>query len=445
MQEPVDPIAERAKARVGSTLKDKWHIDALLGLGGMAAVYSATHRNGMRVGIKVLHTELSVNSEVRSRFMREGYLANKVEHPGAVQVLDDEVAEDGAVFLVMELLEGATLADRRARAGQSLPVEEVLIVADQVLDVLRAAHAKSIVHRDIKPDNIFILRTGSVKVLDFGIARLRELSGTTQATRSGALMGTPAYMAPEQARARWDEVDARTDLWSLGATMFSLLSGRAVHEADTLNEQLLSAMTNPAPSIATFAPALTIPVVEVIDRALEFDKNGRWTDAEHMQAAVRTAYQMLTGVSCEGLLLPEPGTPERQPSSVTFARTAVAVARPSEIPPHGRGRRRVLLVSAIALVALVVGYALWPGGTQGPTADGADAGLPPTPLAAAVEQVDEPDAAGEEESQEDAGAVASRPVSIAKVQAASTVKKPEKPDVKKPVKKKTTTKRPRHN
>src|SRR6266487_1132044 len=103
MQDSKDPLVERARERVGLTLKDKWRLDTLLGVGGMAAVYSATHRNGKRVAIKMLHPELSLNNEVRTRFLREGYVANRVEHPGAVTVLDDEITDDGSVFLVMEL------------------------------------------------------------------------------------------------------------------------------------------------------------------------------------------------------------------------------------------------------------------------------------------------------------------------------------------------------
>jgi len=245
MDEANDPLVERSKQRVGRTLKDKWRLDELIGVGGMAAVYSATHtNNGKRVAVKMLHTELAVGSgEIKTRFLREGRVANKVEHPGAVEVIDDEVDDDGTVFLVMELLDGETLAHRFERKARSLVIEEVLLVADQVLDVLTAAHEKHIVHRDIKPDNIFLTRTGGVKLLDFGIARLRELSTESSATRSGSTMNTPAYMAPEQARAHWDEVDARTDLWAVGATMFKLLTGRVVHVAETVNEQLLAAMT----------------------------------------------------------------------------------------------------------------------------------------------------------------------------------------------------------
>ncbi|MCA9631121.1 MAG: serine/threonine protein kinase, partial [Myxococcales bacterium] len=238
MAENVDSLVQRAQARVGSVLNEKWTLESLLGVGGMAAVYAATHRNKKRGAVKLLHPELSHEPTIRQRFLREGYVANTVDHPGAVRVDDDDVTEDGAAFLVMELLEGETLESRAERKGGRLPVSEVLPVADQLLDVLIAAHAKGIVHRDLKPENLFLTRAGVLKVLDFGIARLRENNEKSTATQTGSTMGTPAFMAPEQARGRWEDVDARTDLWAVGAILFNLLSGRLVFEARTTNEML---------------------------------------------------------------------------------------------------------------------------------------------------------------------------------------------------------------
>ncbi len=295
--EIMDPLVMRARARVGSVLHSKWRLDVLLGVGGMAAVYAATHRNGSRVAVKILHPELSLNAQVKTRFLREGYVANKVEHPGAVLVSDDDVAEDGSAFLVMELLDGETLEDRRVRSGGQLSEDDVLSVADQLLDVLAAAHAKGVIHRDLKPENVFVTRDGRVKVLDFGIARLRELSTASTATQSGATMGTPYYMAPEQARGLWDEVDGRTDLWAVGATMYHLLSGSMVHDGRTANEVLLAAMTKPAAPLASVAPSVAPTVTHLVDRALAFDRDARWRDAAHMQDAVRHAFHDRFGAS----------------------------------------------------------------------------------------------------------------------------------------------------
>src|SRR5262249_17360695 len=144
-----DPVVARARGRLGMVLQDKWTLDGLLGVGGMAAVYAATHRNGKRVAVKMLHSDLSQHEEVKKRFLQEGYAANTIQHEGAVSVLDDDVAPDGSAFIVMELLEGETVEQRWERGGQRLPVRDVLAIGEQMLEVLAAAHAKNVVHRDI--------------------------------------------------------------------------------------------------------------------------------------------------------------------------------------------------------------------------------------------------------------------------------------------------------
>ena len=294
--EPEDPQIARARQRVGMTLQDKWKLDALLGVGGMAAVYASTHRNGKRVAVKMLHAEMSNNDEIRQRFLREGYAANTLQHDGAVSVMDDDVAPDGSAFIVMELLEGETVERYWERFGQGLAPRVVLAIADQLLDVLAAAHAKNVVHRDIKPENLFLTRGGVLKVLDFGIAKVFEAQQSrATSTRAGTIMGTPAFMAPEQALARWDEVDGRTDLWAVGATMFTLLSGATVHQGGTSNEQLVLSATQPARSLATVASGMPLEVVEIVDRALAFEKDARWPDALTMQNAVRVALEALGG------------------------------------------------------------------------------------------------------------------------------------------------------
>jgi serine/threonine-protein kinase len=284
---------------VGTTLREKWHLDSLLGLGGMAAVYAATHRNGGRAAVKVLHPELSINALARQRFLWEGHVANAVGHPGAVHVIDDDMAEDGALFLVTELLEGETLEGRRLRLGGRIAERDVLLALDQVLDVLEVAHARGVVHRDLKPENLFLTRGGQIKVLDFGIARLRELSAASRLTQVGDSMGTPAYMAPEHARGLWDEVDERSDIWACGASMFHMLSGSVVHDGRTVNEQLLEAMTKPAAPIASAAPQVSASVAAVVDRALAFEKQARWPDAHSMREALRQAYREACGAPIE--------------------------------------------------------------------------------------------------------------------------------------------------
>jgi hypothetical protein len=324
------PILRRANARVGHVLRGKWRLDRLLGVGGMASVYEATHRNGKRGAVKMLHLEYSGDGDARNRFLREGYVANRVDHPGAVSVLDDDVAEDGSVFIVMELLEGKTVdALMHARPDRRLDVATAVDITAQLLEVLAAAHAKGIVHRDLKPENVFVTHRGEVKVLDFGIARLRELSGAGAGagTKTGSVMGTPAYMPPEQALGNWDSVDARTDLWAVGATLFAMLSGRPVHVADTINKLLLAAMTQRAPAIASVLPGLSPGLAQVVDTALWFEQEPRFPDAQTMLAALRLA---VPGASLPGTLVLgaglAPATPGlgASPSAPGLARAASA-------------------------------------------------------------------------------------------------------------------------
>jgi eukaryotic-like serine/threonine-protein kinase len=283
-------------ARIGTRFGGKFQLDRLLGVGGMAAVYAASHRNGKRVAIKVLHAPHCASQQQRKRFLREAHVANTICHPGVVQIHDDGIEADGAVYLVMELLEGQTLAELHQREGPRLELELVLEVADQLLDVLAVAHERGIVHRDIKPQNLFITANGELKVLDFGIARMFEqVAGATLDTQVGAMLGTPAFMPQEQARGRWDEVEARTDLWAVGATMFTLLSGEFVHVGETPNERIGRAMTVPARSLATVASDLPASFIAVVDRALRFAPEERWRDARSMQAALRAVRAELHG------------------------------------------------------------------------------------------------------------------------------------------------------
>ncbi|MFO0613359.1 MAG: serine/threonine-protein kinase [Polyangiaceae bacterium] len=287
-----EPAFQREQM-IGRTLREKWRVDALLGSGGMATVYAATHRNGMRGAIKVLHAHLSHDEELRKRLVREGYVANKIKHPGVVRILDDDVTEDGLAFIVMELLDGEPWKARWQRAGKILPINDTLEVTAKVLDILRAAHAAGVVHRDIKPDNVFLTSDGEVKLLDFGIARLREANA--EQTQTGAMLGTPAFMSPEQALARWSRVDARSDLFSVGATIWTVATGRMIHPSTTVPELLVAVATSPAAPFASVFPDATPELSEAVDRALEFEPEARWRSAEAMLEAVERARASLTG------------------------------------------------------------------------------------------------------------------------------------------------------
>jgi len=273
-----------AASRVGTTLCQKWTLEKLLGVGGMAAVYVANHKIGRREAIKILHREVAQQPDLRARFEQEAHAVNRFHHPGVVEIRDIDVAEDGAPFLVMELLAGESLGERVRRLG-GIPLDEVLRLVDELLDVLAAAHTRGIIHRDIKLDNLFVQTDGSLKVLDFGIARIRDGMPLKMRTRAGATLGTAPYMPPEQIKGQ--EIDARADLFAVGATMFRLIGKRRIHEAANETEMLLKMASQPAPSLISVAPETPPGVSLVVDRALQHERERRYPDALTMQADVR--------------------------------------------------------------------------------------------------------------------------------------------------------------
>jgi serine/threonine-protein kinase len=390
--------------RVGTTLRDKYTLDALIGVGGMAAVYRGAHRNGNRVAVKLLHAELSVHADIRARFLKEGYVANSVDHPGVVRVLDDDVTEDGVVFLVMELLEGKTLGEMAERAHRQLPPQEVAGYAAQLLAVLAVAHQRGIVHRDIKPENLFVTRERVLKVLDFGIARMRD-ANTTSATRTGSMMGTPAYMAREQVLGLSKEIDGRTDLWAVGATMFKLISGKYVHEAETPESMMVFSATRPARPLATVALDVPAPLCAVVDRALAFNKADRYLDAPTMLAALEAACRASFGAPPADVRGSGPPAPAAASPPLVAPGAMGAMGAPAPPPPtaapiaHGPfGQQSPLASSAYAgpgagpSFALRAGSGVAPGpagfaapgvsttaGVSGlPRARAVDGPLPPT-------------------------------------------------------------------
>ena len=281
---PDSPTQELAEERIGRTLNGKWRLESMLGVGGTAAVYAATHRNGARVAIKILHPAISASNEARVRFKREGYIVNRVEHPGVVPVLDDDIDEtDGSAFIVMDRADGVSLCERVQRRLLNEP--EVLEVTEQLLDILASAHEKGVIHRDLKPDNLIVDEAGRVRLLDFGIARL--LDDDANLTRTGFTFGTPAYMAPEQAMGRKALIGPRTDLYAVGATMFTLLSGEYVQEAENAQELLIKIATQPARSLADVRPDASSELIDLVDRATMMHQEDRWPSAAAMLERVR--------------------------------------------------------------------------------------------------------------------------------------------------------------
>ncbi|KYG08998.1 protein kinase [Sorangium cellulosum] len=313
---------------VGKTFAGTWWIERVLGTGGMGSVLLGRAADGSQVALKVLHPELNAIAEVRKRFLREGFIGNSLGGadavPGVVRVLGSGETPEGLAYLTMEVLQGETLFDRMARTG-TMPPGEVLALADQVLETLAIAHARGVVHRDLKPENIHLGIDGRVRMLDFGIARVVDgLTGLPEktATKTGMIMGTATYMAPEQATGLIHDIDGRTDLFGLGATMFRLLSGRQVHGDVTEAMEVIAAATEQAPPLASVAPGISPAVAAVVDRSLAFIKFHRYPNAETMRADVRAvsagalppyAQAILDGRIRAGQPLSQPAPPLASP------------------------------------------------------------------------------------------------------------------------------------
>jgi serine/threonine protein kinase len=340
---------ERCRKRIGTSIRGKWKVDQLIGIGGMAAVYAATHRMGRRDALKILHAHVAVSKELRARFEQEAMAVNKLGHPGTAKIHDLDTTEDGRPLLAMELLEGESLADRNQRGPST--EREVIDLMLPVLDVLSAAHRMGIVHRDIKLDNLFACTDGRTLVLDFGIARMRE-GGEGIHTRTGAMLGTTSYMSPEQIQGR--SIDGRADIFAVGACMFRLLSQRRLHEAASDAELLIKMGTTPAPPLASVAPQVSPQLAGIVDKALAFDAAQRFPDAD----ALRDALQQWMGAAQQG---PQIIAAVSAHSSVRhqaeFAPTLAAV----EAKPQNPRRRAVVWIVAGGLAAALLPLLLWVG------------------------------------------------------------------------------------
>lgn len=276
---------EQAAMRIGSVLDERWMVGSLLGIGGTAAVYAAS-AGEERVAIKVLHPDLTRSQRALDRFRREGDALRAASHPAVPRVHGEGTTVDGCPYLVMDLLLGETAEARRRRFGGKLAWAEVVQIALVVLDVLDVVHARGLLHRDVKPSNVLWLDDGSIRLIDFGIAKTVLGDDEVALTRTGALPGSLAFMSPEHALGVPSELDARSDLWSLGATMFLLLSGRPVHDSQTEVAALALAASRKARSLGSVVSGLSPALIAVVDRALTFDRRKRFADAAEMRAAL---------------------------------------------------------------------------------------------------------------------------------------------------------------
>ena len=301
---------ERAAKRVGTVVANKYELLGVLGVGGMGAVYEALHRyTGKKVALKLLHSRLITSEQHAARFLREAKAAASIGHPNITDVPDAGREPDGTLYIVMDLLTGEDLATAMSRAG--LSTAEVVDIAKQMLAGLAAAHERGIIHRDVKPDNVFLTRDDRgnvhVSILDFGIAKHLQGGPDASITLAGTIIGTPYYMSPEQARG--DPVDARTDLWSTGAVLFHCLAGRPPFEEENYNKLIVKILTKRAPSLAAARPDLPQWLTRTVDRALEPDATLRWQSAKEMAEALESPGAPVSGLDWDD----DPDMPRSEP------------------------------------------------------------------------------------------------------------------------------------
>jgi eukaryotic-like serine/threonine-protein kinase len=328
----------RAVVDVGSVIADTYTLEALLGRGGMGSVFLASHKRlaGKHVAIKILHTEIE-DTDVVARFKREAEIAAKLNHPNIVGVIDYNVAPDGMPYLVLDYLEGETLAQHIARGP--LPLDQVLSILRQIGSALAAAHRAGIVHRDLKPQNIFLVPTevdGRVveiaKVLDFGISKIRG-SQTVQ-TQDSTLLGTPQYMAPEQAMGQHANVDERTDVFALGAIVYEMLSGQPAFSGASIPEVVFKVVYEQPAPLAALAPTAPAAIVAAVAQAMAKPSEDRFQTVAAFVEAVTGQPLTVTRSQIPGAVAAaeSPSGSRRVATREAFAQTMGSAAGDVGIP-----------------------------------------------------------------------------------------------------------------
>ena len=320
---------------MGEVLASKYRLEELLGSGGMGHVYRAVNQDvGRLVAIKVLRAEHAQNPQVVERFLREARAANLVRHPNVVDVLDVGRETAGAPFIVQELLEGEDLAHLVERRGGRLPLEEVVDILGPVIDAVAEAHARGVIHRDIKPENVFLAkgpRAPIPKLLDFGISKVS--APDLRATEVGVMMGTPAYMPPEQVRGARD-ANPQTDVWALGVMLFELISGRMPFDEGDAPALFVAIATRDAPTLLDIGAEVPPEISRVVARCLRRSPGERYPTAAELARDLR---HVMNGTELEptakrsmppGLLPREvvPAAPSLLPPAPRVATVAVARA-----------------------------------------------------------------------------------------------------------------------
>src|SRR5688572_15225240 len=297
----------------GDIIDGKYRIVRLLGEGGMGAVYEGENtRIHRRVAIKVLHSGVAEQGEAVARFEREAQAAGRIGSEHIVEVLDLGTLEGGDRYLVMEYLDGEGLGGRIKDRGRLTPAE-LCPIAHQLMEGLAAAHGAGIIHRDLKPDNVFLLKQRGgqrdfVKLLDFGISKFNHLSGDSgfSMTRTGAVMGTPYYMAPEQAKGS-REMDHRVDLYAAGVILYEALTGQVPFNADTFNELLFKIVLEEPKPLAQVDPSIDPAFAAIVVKAMARDPAHRFQSAQEFQQVLGQWGSGNGALLTDALRIPAPG------------------------------------------------------------------------------------------------------------------------------------------
>ena len=350
---------------IGRTIGN-YVVKTKIGEGGMGAVYAAEHpRIGRRVAIKVLHPELGKSPEIVARFFTEAKAANEIRNEHIIEILDFGELPDGISYFIMEWLDGKSLATALEQQPK-FPIARAMHTCRGIARALASAHSKGIVHRDLKPDNVYLIRRGDdpdfVKVLDFGIAKLmtNDLSQGFK-TQTGAIMGTPYYMSPEQCRGATKDIDHRTDIYALGCILYQMVTGQLPFNAEGLGELLLQHMTRPPTPPTQIDPTIPAEVENAILKALEKEPGKRWTSVTEMMNAAGAAVGNLSGpvtLPTQSQLAPvlELGRPPSIAPSPQLKQTTMRGAAAEAVPatqPGGKSRRTFVVGGVVAGIAAV--------------------------------------------------------------------------------------------